>query len=101
MVQQRRFSWNQWNTLSLANPPIAYPDAPPPPAGNGYVYINPPLAVALPGISDGNGHTVVNINHWQRLQVEDPRDQNGFPQGPIQNYLGAQWNDVRPFSLMR
>src|SRR5215510_11059074 len=26
----------------LANPPIAYPDAPPPPAGNGYVYINPP-----------------------------------------------------------
>jgi hypothetical protein len=84
-----------------ANPPIAYPDAPPPPAGNGYVYINPPLATDRPGITDGNGHTVVDINHWQRLQIVNSVDQNGFPQGPIQPYLGAQWNDVRPFSLMR
>lgn len=84
-----------------ANPPVAYPDAPPPPAGNGYVYTNLPLAVSLPGITDGNGHTVADINHWQRLQIVDSVDQNGFPQGPIQNYLGAQWNGVRPFSLMR
>src|SRR5260221_5546387 len=87
----------------LANPPIAYPDAPPPPAGNGYVYINPPLAVGLEGITDGQQppHTVVDINHWQRLQIVNSVDQNGFPQGPIQPYLGAQWNAVRPFSLVR
>jgi hypothetical protein len=83
-----------------ANPPIAYPDFPP---GNpkAYVYINPPLATDRAGIDDGFGNTVVDINHWQRLQIVNAVDQNGFPQGPIQPYLGAQWNDVRPFSLMR
>jgi hypothetical protein len=85
----------------LANPPVAYPDAPPPPNGNGYVYINPPLATTFAGITDGSGHTVIDINHWQRLLIVNAVDQNGFPQGPIQPYLGAQWNDVRPFSLMR
>jgi len=28
-------------------------------------------------------------------------DQNGFPQGPIQPYLGAQWLGVRPFAMTR
>ena len=85
----------------LANPPIAYPDYPV--AQGGYVYITPPLAVAFEGITDGQSppHTVVNINHWQRLQIVNSVDQNGFPQGPIQPYLGAQWLRVRPFSLMR
>jgi len=84
----------------LANPPIAYPDFPP---GDprAYVYTNPPLAVSFEGITDGFGHTVVDINHWQRLQIVNAVDQNGFPLGPIQNYLGAQWNDVRPFALAR
>src|SRR5262249_28038347 len=27
--------------------------------------------------------------------------QNGFPSGPIQNYLGPQWLGVRPFALTR
>jgi hypothetical protein len=83
----------------LANPPIAYPDYPT--SQGGYVYINPPLAVSFEGISDGSGNTVVNINHWQRLQIVNSVDQNGFPQGPIQTYLGAQWLRVRPFSLSR
>src|SRR5438045_8764031 len=42
----------------------------------GYVYVNPPLAVALPGITDGTNHTVVNINEWQRLLVVNAVDQN-------------------------
>jgi hypothetical protein len=89
----------------LANPPIAYPDYPT--NQGGYIYINPPLATALAGITDGSdgtngpGRTVVDINHWQRLQIVNSVDQNGFPQGAIQPYLGAQWLGVRPFSLAR
>ena len=76
-----------------------YPDYPV--SQGGYVYINPPLATDRPGISDGLGHTVVDINRWQRLQIVNAVDQNGFPQGPIQPYLGAQWLGVRPFALAR
>jgi hypothetical protein len=85
----------------MANPPVAYPDFPV--AQGGYVYINPPLATAFEGITDGQNppKTVVDINHWQRLQIVNSVDQHGFPQGPIQNYLGAQWLGVRPFSLTR
>lgn len=76
-----------------------YPDYP---AGSGgYVYLNPPLATGRSGIDDGFGNTVSDINRWQRLQVINAADQNGFPQGPIQNYLGAQWLGVRPFALAR
>jgi hypothetical protein len=77
----------------LANPPVAYPDYP---AGQGgYVYVNDPLAATVAGI------VVKDINHWQRLQIVNAVDQNGFPQGPIQPYLGAQWLGVRPFVLAR
>lgn len=79
--------------------PVAYPDYPL--NQGGYVYINPPLATALPGIDDGSGRTVVDVNHWQRLQIVNAVDQNGFPQGPVQSYLGAQWLGVRPFALGR
>lgn len=78
---------------------VPYPDYPA--ASGGYTYINPPLATGRPGIDDGFGNTVSNINRWQRLQVINAADQNGFPQGPIQNYLGAQWLGVRPFALTR
>ena len=50
---------------------------------------------------DVEGITVKDINHWQRLQIVNALDQNGFPQGPIQNYLGAQWLSVRPFAMAR
>jgi hypothetical protein len=76
-----------------------YPDYPV--SQGGYVYVNPPLATALEGITDGSNHTVVDINQWQRLQIVNSVDQNGFPSGPIQVYLGAQWLTVRPFSLSR
>jgi len=76
-----------------------YPDYPT--NQGGYVYVNPPLATSLEGISDTNGNTVVDINQWQRLQIINGQDQNGFPSGPIQIYLGAQWLGVRPFALTR
>ena len=84
----------------LANPPVAYPDYP---AGHPrrYVFTNPALATDRPGIDDGFGNTVVDINHWQRLNVVNAVDQNGFPISPQQGYLGAQWLWVRPFSLAR
>jgi hypothetical protein len=84
---------------SGTNPPTAYPDYPP--GQGGYVYINPALAPNLEGINDGFGDTVVDINHWQRLNVLNALDQGGFSQVSIQPYLGAQWLGVRPFSLAR
>src|SRR5258708_1074355 len=81
----------------LANPAIAYPDYPV--GQGGYVYTNYPLVTAREGITDGFGHTVTDINHWQRLQIGNAVDQNGFPAATIQNYLGAQWLGVRPFML--
>lgn len=84
-----------------ANPaaiPVAYPDYPT--SDGGYVYINPPLAVTFAGITDGT-NTVVDINRWQRLQLVNAVDQNGFPVGPIQGYLGVQWLRVRPYQLAR
>jgi hypothetical protein len=82
------------------SPPVAYPDFP---AGDPrrYVYINPALATHRTGIDDGYGHTVVDINRWQRLNVVNAVDQNGFPASPEQTYLGAHWLDARPFALAR
>jgi hypothetical protein len=82
-----------------ANPPIAYPDYP---VGHPrrYVFANPPLNPFLHGISDGT-NTIVDVNKWQRLIVAGSIDQNGFPQNPLQGYLGAPWLWVRTFSLSR
>lgn len=98
----RQTNGTPYNPASPATLPIAYPDYPT--NQGGYIYINPyPLATDRPGITDGQNppHTVVDVNHWQRLQVVNAVDQNGFPQGPLQNYLGAQWLGVRPFALKR
>ena len=73
-----------------ANP---YPDYPV--SQGGYAYFNDPMAAAIPGTF------VWDVNRWQRLQIVNAIDQNGFPEGPIQTYLGAQWLGVRPFALMR
>lgn len=83
-----------------ANPPVAYPDYP---VGHPrrYAFVNPPLNPFLHGINDGTNNTVVDINKWQRLIVANSIDQNGFPQNPLQGYLGAQWLWVRSFSLSR
>lgn len=83
-----------------ANPPIAYPDYP---VGHPrrYVFVNPPMNPFLHGISDGTNHTILDVNKWQRLIVANSIDQNGFPQNPLQGYLGAPWLWVRAFSLSR
>lgn len=83
-----------------ANPPVAYPDYP---VGHPrrYSFLNPPMNPFLHGIDDGTNHTVLDINLWQRLIVANSIDQNGFPQNPLQGYLGAQWLWVRAFSLGR
>ncbi len=70
-----------------------YPDYPV--LQGGYLYTNPPMP------TDGSGIVVNNINRWQRLQIINAVDQNGFPAGPIQTYLGAQWLGVRPFAMER
>ncbi len=82
------------------NAPVAYPDYP---TGNPlrYAYINPALATDRPGIDDGFGNSIVDVNRWQRLNVVNAVDQNGFPTSPQQPYLGAQWLWVRPFALSR
>lgn len=72
---------------------IAYVDALP--ENGGYVYTNPILPAGLPGI------TLVDVNHWQRLQIVNATDQNGFPVGPVQTYQGSQWLHVRPFAVSR
>lgn len=83
-----------------ANPPVAYPDYPPGHPRR-YTFLNPPLNPFLHGINDGTNNTVVDVNRWQRLIVAGSIDQNGFPQNPLQGYLGAQWLWVRAFSLSR
>lgn len=67
-----------------------------PPAQGGYSAYNPPLVTGLPG--DTN---VIDVNRWQPLAITNAVDQNGFPAGPIQKFLGAQWLGVRPFALAR
>ena len=83
-----------------ANPPVAYPDYP---VGHPrrYAFSNPPMNPFLHGISDGTNNTIVDVNKWQRLIVANSIDQNGFPQNPLQGYLGAPWLWVRAFALSR
>src|SRR5436309_1392439 len=48
-------------------------------------------------------HTAADVAaaRWQPLAITNAVDQNGFPAGPIQSFLGAQWLGVRPFALAR
>ncbi len=82
------------------NSPVNLPDYP---VGDPrrYTYTNPALATDRPGIDDGFGQTVVDINRWQRLNVVNAVDQNGFPTSPVQPYLGVQWLYVRPYAMAR
>ena len=84
----------------VANPPVAYPDYP---VGHArrYTFVNQMMNPFLPGTTDGTNNTLFDVNKWQRLIVAGSIDQNGFPQNPLQGYLGAQWLWVRCFSLGR
>lgn len=83
-----------------ANPPVAYPDYP---IGHPrrYVFVNGMMNPFAHGTTDGTNNTLNDVNRWQRLIVAGSIDQNGFPQNPLQGYLGAQWLWVRTFSLRR
>lgn len=83
-----------------ANPPVAYPDYP---VGHPrrYAFANGMMNPFLAGTTDGTNNTLVDVNKWQRLIVAGSIDQNGFPQNPLQGFLGAQWLWVRTFSLGR
>jgi hypothetical protein len=86
----------------LANPPIPYPDYP---VGDPlrYAFINTALATSFSGIHDTNDVPINNldVNHWQRLFIQNATNQAGFAEGSLQGYLGVQWLGVRPFSLVR
>src|SRR5579872_2804193 len=71
----------------------AYQDLPP--AQGGYAPVNQPL------VTGRSGTTVTDPNRWQPLAITNAVDQNGFPQGPIQKFVGSQWLAVRPFALAR
>lgn len=84
----------------LSNPPIAYPDYP---VGHPrrYAFVNERMDPFRPGTTFDGTNTLFDVNIWQRLIVAGSIDQNGFPQNPLQGYLGAQWMWARPFSLSR
>ena len=71
----------------------AYQDLPA--SAGGYQPVNQPLVTGLPGTS------ATDLNRWQPLAITNAVDQNGFPAGPIQKFLGAQWLGVRPFAMER
>src|SRR5262249_10542313 len=73
-------------------PSAPYPDYPV--GQGGYVSVNSPMATGVAGV--GN---LADVNHWQPLAITNAVDHNGFPQGPIQKFLGAQWLTVLPFAL--
>lgn len=66
-----------------------------PASQGGYGAKNPALVVA------SSGALVVDVNRWQPLAIENALDQNGFPVGPVQSFLGSQCLHVRPFALTR
>ncbi len=81
-----------WATNDGARQLVGYVDFPFP---NGYIAWNQPLVTGLPGAN------TIYPNHWQPLAIANAVDQNGFPAGPIQTYLGPHWLAVRPFALWR
>jgi hypothetical protein len=84
---------NDGSRQTNGTPASPYPDYPV--GQGGYQAVNQPMVTGLPGT------TVADVNHWQPLAITNAVDQNGFPQGPIQKFLGAQWLGVRPFALQR
>jgi len=58
--------------------------------------VNPVLYVDQPTIN------VIDPNMWQQLDLAVSVAQNGIPLGSgTQPYIGAQWRDVTPFSMVR
>jgi hypothetical protein len=59
-----------------------------------YTAVNPPLIVAVPGI------TLADPNRWQPLQIEHMISQNGIPvTNGVQQAVGPHWGHVTPFAI--
>jgi hypothetical protein len=63
-------------------------------ANNGYLPVNEPLVVALPGNPD-----MTHPNRWQPLALEFFVDQGGIVLGAYPPFLGPHWGGVTPFAL--
>lgn len=70
-----------------------YKDAPA--SQTGYESVNEPLITTLPGIR------IFDVSRWQPLVITNGVSQNNIPVDTIQQFQGAQWKAVRPFSLER
>jgi hypothetical protein len=67
-----------------------------PPEQGGYTPTNTfTLLIGTPG------SLATNINRWQPLAITDALTQNGIPADSIQKFVGANWWNVRSFSLTR
>ncbi len=64
-------------------------------ATNGYLPVNAPLIVKLPGT------TMVDPNHWQPLAFDYAVTQNGLVADKVQTFITPHWNNVAPFALTR
>lgn len=62
---------------------------------NGYMTVNPPLVVKLPGSSG-----ILDPNRWQPLALDFFVDQGGNPLPiSVQGFLGPHWGHLPPFGL--
>ena len=64
-------------------------------AQGGYAPVNSYLVTGL------RGAFPFDVNHWQPLAIAKGFDQNGLPNGPIQEFVASQWIRVRPFAMDR
>lgn len=59
---------------------------------------NPPLVFEQPGVGEG----FMDPSEWQPLVLAEAVTQNRIPLGAgVQEYIGPQWDNVRPFALER
>ncbi len=62
----------------------------------GYASPNPPLVI------ENVGTSAVDPEQWQPLNLAEAVTQNGIvTEAGVQDYIGAQWNDVTPFAMTR
>jgi hypothetical protein len=65
-----------------------------------YTPVNDPL-ILTNSCEIGQDFSLDDPNRWQPLAFEFARTQNGLDAKSVQEFVGAQWGNVRPFALMR
>jgi len=63
-------------------------------ANTTYFPLNPPLNMALAGAPN-----ILDVNHWQPLNLPGAIDQNGNPIPAIQVFQSPEWGRVVPFAM--